>query len=239
VSAELESLRQRASTGSAQQAGVEAQKLLGDRLRETFPDDEVTVVRQGQHGADVEHEVRTGGGRLLGKILWESKNAATWSDAWTDKIRRDREEAAADVGVIVSRALPRGVGGMTLLKDVVVVAPEYVNHVAPLLRLQIQQEARHLLAASAEKGTADRVLEYLTTGGFVPHLVRAVEAAASLQDGIARERRLAEQRWQKQLKQAELVIHELAGIAVDLDAQGARLPAIPALELPALPETVC
>lgn len=236
VSAELEKLRQKASTGSAQLAGIEAQKLLGTRLQEMFPDDQVEVVRQGQHGADVKQEVCTGGGRQLGTILWEHKNAANWSAAWVDKIQNDCDEARANVGVIVSRALPRDASGMTLVKDIVVVAPEYVHHVAPLLRLQVQQEARHRIVAGANDGTADRVLKYLTTGGFVPRMVRAVEAIANLQDGIAKERRVAERRWLEQQKQAECVIRELTGVAVDLDAEGAHLPTIPALEPAALPE---
>lgn len=116
------------------------------------------MVRQGQRGADVEQTVRTAGHRPQGKILWECKNAANWSESWVAKIRKDREEAGADVGVIVSRALPRGVARMTLVKDVAIVAPEFVHHVAPLLRRQVEQEGRHRVADNAKAGTAERIL---------------------------------------------------------------------------------
>jgi hypothetical protein len=45
-------------------------------------------------------------------LLWESKNAKHWNNAWVAKLRSDQQAERADVAIIVTPALPDGVNRM-------------------------------------------------------------------------------------------------------------------------------
>jgi hypothetical protein len=73
-------------------------------------------------------------GAVCGTILWESKQTKTWSDGWLAKLRPDQRAAKADMAVIVSQALPKGVKQFELIDGVYVVSPQCVRPVAEMLR---------------------------------------------------------------------------------------------------------
>jgi pimeloyl-ACP methyl ester carboxylesterase len=47
-------------------------------------------------------------GMVCGTILWEAKRTKSWSDGWLAKLREDKRAAKADLAMIVSHALPKG-----------------------------------------------------------------------------------------------------------------------------------
>lgn len=52
----------------------------------------------------------------MGVIVWESKDAKQWSDAWAEKLKEDRLRVNASVSVIVSTVLPVGIKHFGLYK---------------------------------------------------------------------------------------------------------------------------
>jgi hypothetical protein len=69
------------------------------------------------------------------------------SDGWLAKLRQDQRAAKADVAVIVSQALPKGVKQFELIDGVYVVSPQCVRPVAEMLRGLLVEVAGVRLAA--------------------------------------------------------------------------------------------
>jgi hypothetical protein len=75
-------------------------------------------VRKGDFGGDVLHRVFGADGRPCGTIIWESKRTKNWVDGWLGKLRDDQRAAKADVALIVTDALPKGVATFDLVDKV-------------------------------------------------------------------------------------------------------------------------
>lgn len=85
--AQIEELKKRAEQGPQERQG-EAQELeLEDRLRAQFPFDQIEPIKKGERGADILQKVQNRLGHACGTILWESKRAKNWSDAWVSKLK--------------------------------------------------------------------------------------------------------------------------------------------------------
>src|SRR5207247_8188575 len=69
----------------------------------------IQSVPKGEFGGDVLHRVVGPLGQPCGTILWESKRTKNWSDTWLPKLREDQRKAKADIALIVSNSLPKGV----------------------------------------------------------------------------------------------------------------------------------
>src|SRR5262245_54253586 len=91
-------------------------------------------------------------GAMCGMILWESKRTKTWSDGWLAKLRQDQRAAKADVAVIVSQAMPKGVKQFELIDGVYVVSPQCVRPVAEMLRGVLVEVAVVRVAAEGRVG---------------------------------------------------------------------------------------
>ena len=99
------------------------------KLRAEFPFDNIAPVGAGQRGADMRQIVRTSAANICGTILWESKRARHWSNAWVTKLKEDQSAAKADVAVLVCTALPPSVRHMELHEGVWVVDFAFVTAV--------------------------------------------------------------------------------------------------------------
>jgi hypothetical protein len=118
-------------------------------------------VPKGEFGGDVLHlVVMNQTGAVCGTILWESKRTKTWSDGWLAKLRQDQRAAKADVGVIVSQALPKGVKQFELIDRVYVVSPQCVRPVAEMLRGLLVEVAGVRLAAEGRETKAAVVYQF-------------------------------------------------------------------------------
>lgn len=106
---QIEDLKRRAEQGSQQLQGEVQELELEALLRAKFPLDTIDPVPKGEHGGDALHRVMGPLGQTCGTILWESKRTKGWSDGWLPKLRDDQRAAKAEVAVIVSQVLPKGV----------------------------------------------------------------------------------------------------------------------------------
>ena len=104
-----------AEQGSQQLQG-EAQELeLESLLRTKFMRDTIDPVPKGEFGGDVLHRVIGPLGQHCGTILWESKRTKNWSDGWLPKLRDDQRAAKAEIALLVSQVLPKGVEALSLI----------------------------------------------------------------------------------------------------------------------------
>ena len=119
-----EDLRRKLEQGSQQLQGEVLELEVEQSLATTFLHDLIEEVKKGQRGADVLQTVRTPIGQVAGKIIWEAKRAENWSDKWLEKLKDDQQDARADLAVLVTTAMPRGITDpFARIGDVWVISP--------------------------------------------------------------------------------------------------------------------
>jgi hypothetical protein len=106
---EIENLKRKSEQGSQQIQGDAQEQEIAEILTNKFSRDIISRVKKGEFGGDCLQQVYNGQGKLCGTILWESKRTQNWSPAWLSKLKSDQHAAKADVAVIVSQVLPKGV----------------------------------------------------------------------------------------------------------------------------------
>jgi hypothetical protein len=109
VRRQIEDLKRRVEQGSQQLQGEVQELELESLLCLKFPHDLVKPVPKGEYGGDVIHIVRTAQGADCGSILWESKRTKNWSDGWLEKLRSDQRQAKAEISILVTHVLPKGI----------------------------------------------------------------------------------------------------------------------------------
>ena len=138
---QIEELRRRAEQGSQQLQGEAFELGLESLLRGRFPRDLIEPVPKGEFGGDVLHRVLGPSEQLCGTILWESKQTKNWSDGWLAKLRDDQRNAKAEIALIVSSALPKGVEAFDLIDGVWVAETRFAIPLAIALRQSLIEVA--------------------------------------------------------------------------------------------------
>ncbi len=144
-------LKRKAEQGSMQAQGEVLELDLEALLKARFPFDSIVPVSKGARGADIQQRVVTSIGQFCGTILWETKRTKTWSDSWISKLKEDQRETNAEIAVIVSEALPRGLNSFAQIDGVWVTSITLAGSLAEVLRSLLIEVSQTVLS-SANKG---------------------------------------------------------------------------------------
>jgi hypothetical protein len=229
---QIEELRRKADQGSQQAQGEAGEGELEGVLRATCRADDIQAVAQGVRGADLHHVVFDGRGVRAGALLWECKNTRHWSDGWIAKLKADQRAIRADIAVLVSASLPRGVSRFAYVDGVLVTDFASVPGVAAILRAQLIALAQARTAAVHKEERLELLHRYLTGTDFRHRVEAVVEAFAAMRQDLEQERRAAERQWARRARQLEAVTLNVAGMYGDLQGLVPALPPIGVLELP-------
>ena len=230
----IEELKQKAEQGSQQLQG-EVQELeleLENLLRAKFPFDLIEPVPKGEFGGDALHRVNSQGGTPCGSILWESKRTRNWSDGWLAKLREDQRSAKAEVCVLVSQVLPKGVETFDLVDGVWITSPRVAIPVAIMLRQALLQVSQTRALSEGQQTKTEMVYQYLTGPRFRHRVEAIVEAFSNMQEDLDKERKVIMKQWAKRQEQIERVMGATVGMYGDLQGiAGKSLQEIEGLEL--------
>ncbi len=149
----IEDLKRKAEQGSQQLQGEVQELELEALLRQKFPRDLLEPVPKGEFGGDMIQRVVGPTGQICGAILWEAKRTKNWSDGWLTKLRADQRLAKADMALIVSQSLPRGLRTFDRISGVWVTAPRCAVAVAVALTRNIDCRIRR---TARQRRTADQ-----------------------------------------------------------------------------------
>ncbi|MCP9469653.1 MAG: DUF2130 domain-containing protein [Nitrospira sp.] len=232
---QIEELKRKAEQGSQQLQGEVQELELEALLRAKFPRDTVQPVPKGEHGGDVLQTILGPLGQPWGTILWESKRTKNWSDGWLAKLRDDQRTAKAEVAVIVSQALPKGVETFDQVEGIWVVHPKAVLPVATALRQMLMEVATARQASEGQQTKMEMVYQYLTGPRFRQRVQAIVEAFSSMQEDLDKEKKAIVKQWAKREEQIERVMQATVGMYGDLQGiAGKSLNEIEGLEMRAL-----
>lgn len=229
---QIEELQRRAEQGSQQLQGEVLEIELEQLLRAEFPQDTIEPVPKGEHGGDVLQRVVGPLGQPCGTILWESKRTKNWSDGWLPKLRDDQRAAQADVAVIVSQALPKGVETFTIIDTVWVIGPRCTVPMAVALRNFLASLAAARQAGEGQQSKMELVYLYLTGPRFRQRVEAIVEKFDDMQTDLDKERKTMTRLWAKRSEQIKGVLEATAGMYGDLQGiAGRTLQEIDGLDL--------
>jgi hypothetical protein len=228
----IEELKQKAERGSQQLQGEVQELALESLLRARFPQDGIDPVPKGEFGGDIVQWVRSQTGQPSGAILWEVKRTRNWSDGWLPKLREDQRAAKAEIAILVSDALPKGVENFEIIDGVWVAHPRCVLPVATVLRHTLLEVALARQASAGQQSKTDMVYQYLTGPRFRQRVEAIVEAFSAMKEDLDKERRVIMKQWAKREEQIERVIGGTVGMYGDLQGiAGKSLREIEGLEL--------
>ena len=232
---QIEELKRKAEQGSQQLQG-EAQELeLEATLRQKFPFDLIEPVGKGEFGGDLVQRVAGPSGMVCGTILWEAKRTKSWSDGWLAKLREDKRAAKADLAMIVSHALPKGLEHFDHMEGVWVAHPRCAVAVAVALRQSLIELAAARLAGEGQQTKMEMVYRYLTGPRFKHRVEAIVEQFTTMQQDLDREKKATVRLWAKREEQIRGVIEATAGMYGDLQGiAGRTFQEIDGLEVPLL-----
>ena len=237
---QIEDLKRRAEQGSQQLQGEVQELELENLLRMKFPFDAIEPVPKGEFGGDVLHRVVSTGGQAGGTILWEFKRTKNWSDAWLVKLRDDQRTAKAEIAVIVSQILPKGVETFEMVEGVWVTHPRAALPVAMILRQSLLEIALARQSSEGQQTKTEMVYQYLTGPRFRQRVEAIVEAFSTMQEDLDKERKAIMKQWARREEQIERVMGATVGMYGDLQGiAGKSLQEIDGLEFSALEDMGC
>ncbi len=219
---QIEDLQRKASQGSQQLQGEALELELESLLRGRFPRDLIEPVPKGEFGGDVLHRVLGPAGQTCGAILWESKRTKNWSDGWLAKLRDDQRTAKAEIALIVSSALPKGVETFDFVDNVWVAEPRFAIPLAIALRESLINLASSRQAQEGQQTKMELVYKYLTGPQFRHRIDAIVERFTDMRDDLDRERKTMMRMWAKREEQLKGVLDSTAGLYGDLQGIAGR-----------------
>lgn len=236
---QVEELRRKSEQSSQQLQGEVLELELEAMLRAAFPADLIEPVPKGRNGGDVVHKVVGPNGLQCGTILWESKRTRSWSDTWLAKNREDQRLAGANVGAIVTTAMPKGVETFDRLENVWVAAMRCALPLAKALRHALIEAAMAKVVTQGKDGKMERLYDYLIGPLFRNRVSAIVEACVSMQDDLEAEKRALTKHWAKRERRLELLMNGTAGMYGDLQGLAGRsMPELHGLQIPQLGDAI-
>jgi hypothetical protein len=228
----LEEAQRKVEQGSQQTQGEVLELDFERQLREAFAVDQITEISKGIRGADISQEVRSKTGRSCGIILYENKRTKNWSDGWIIKLKADMLERKADLGVIVTEALPPNTDVFCSKDEIWITDPKTAIPLAHVLRCLLQEVAIARGHREGAKEKMELLYTYLTGNEFRQRVSSVIDAFKAMHADLQAERRALTKHWSKREKHINAVIENMAGMVGDVQGiSGNALKDIPALEL--------
>ncbi len=229
----LEDAQLKVSQGSQQTQGEIPELYLEEKLKETFPTDEIQEIKKGERGADIRQTVRTIKGNYCGVILWESKRTKIWKDEFIEKLKEDVRTTKANVPIIVSSVLPKESENNMFYKDGVWICTfSYALILAEIIRQRLIEVAREKFI-SQNKGTkAEELYSYIMGHEFSQQVQAIIDSYISMKNDLNREKRAFESIWKNREEQMEKIIKNTARIIGSISGKaGSEFPQLKGLEL--------
>lgn len=231
----IEDLKRRSEQGSQQLQGEVLELDLEAALTARFPADTIEPVGKGVAGADLIQRVIAPGGGAAGVILWEAKRTKGWNDDWLVKLRADQRALGADVALIMSEALPKGVESFEIIDGVWVAAPRVALPLATALRAALIDLCATRAARAGQGTKMELVYDYLTGPRFRHRVEAIVEKFTDMATDLDREKKAMQRLWAKREMQIAGVVEATVGMYGDLQGiAGQVLGEIEGLEVPLL-----
>lgn len=228
MQSKLEEAQRKATQGSQQMQGEVLELDFESALRQFFPQDTVEPVKTGARGGDVLQRILGEMGRSVGTIFWETKRAQSWGGDWASKAKQDATEAKAEVAIMVSEVLPKGVHDFGPYEGIWVTRQAHAIVLGIALRQGIITTADARQGAEGKESKMERLYAYMIGNEFRAILEGIALPFRELHDELLAEKRTTQSRWRRQERRIERVLSSVAGLQGDLKGiAGSEMPELP------------
>ncbi len=203
---QVKDLKQKMEQGSMQLQGEVQELELRELLEDLFRHDSIEEVLTGANGADVLQVVHNRLGRPCGTIAYESKRTKAFSDKWVEKLKEDMHRHKAEVGVIVTEAMPKDMPEMGIRDGVFICTFRDVRGLAHVLRESVLRLAE-VRAQEHNRGDKAQVLyAYFTSPEFKRRMQVIVDGYSVMKQQLDAEMRLMKKQWAARDKQLNALV---------------------------------
>lgn len=201
-----EEMKRKQEQGSMQMQGEVQELAIEEWLETKFPLDTIEEIKKGARGGDCIQVVNTRVAQNCGKIYYESKRTKDFQPSWIEKFKADMRDKGADVGVLVTEAMPKDMERMGLIDGVWVCTYEEFKGLSAVLREGVVKLSA---AVSSQEGKGDKMhmlYDFLTSNTFRMQVDAIVEGFTQMKNDLDSEKRSMQRIWKQREKQIEKVI---------------------------------
>lgn len=228
-----EEMKRKQEQGSMQLQGEVQELAIEEWLSSQFPLDTIEEIKKGARGGDCLQIVNTRSRQNCGKIYYESKRTKDFQPSWIEKFKADMRVKSADIGVLVTDAMPSDMERMGMRDGIWICNYTEFKGLCSVLRESIIQLS---LAVHSQENKGDKMhllYDYLTSNSFRMQIEAIVEGFSSMKSALDSEKRSMQRIWKEREKQIEKVIYNTIDMYGSIKGiAGNAIQSVKALELP-------
>lgn len=231
----LNEMKRKSEQGSMQMQGEVQELAIENYLSCAFSRDQIEEVSKGKRGGDCVHVVMDDYNRICGRILYESKRTKHFSQEWIGKLKDDMRLQQADLGVLVTEALPDGMTRFGEIEGIWVCTFLEFKALALVFRQNLIRIGE-VLASQENKGDKMQMIySYVTGNEFKQKLEAAFESYNEMQEDLIKEKTLFTSQWARREKRLLKAMENLVSLYGDVRGiAGGAVQEICSLEMPEL-----
>ncbi len=225
-------MQRKQEQGSMQLQGEVQELAIEDWLAVTFPLDTIEEIKKGARGADCIQVVNTRAMQNCGKIYYESKRTKDFSSVWIEKFKADMREKEADIGVLVTEAMPSGMERMGLRDGVWVCSFGEFKGLSAVLRESVIQISKAVVSQEGKGDKMHMLYDFLTSNTFRMQVEAIVEGFSQMKNDLESEKRSMARIWKQREKQIDKVVTNTIDMYGSIKGiAGSAVQSVKALEL--------
>lgn len=228
----VEDLNRGLSSESNQLVGEAQEIAIEEKLINNFPDDIIEPVPKGVQGADIIQTVIMNN-QVAGKIIWESKRTKQWKEEWIEKLKDDKMKSGCDIGVIITKTMPRESKGMVIKDGIIISEYSYLVPIAGLLRQNLINIKKVSISQNDRNRKESMLYEYIISNEFRNRVQSLLDSIKYAKEDLEKEKITLNKIWAKRNTDLERAVINLAQIYGTMQGlAGNSMPDIPSLEQP-------
>lgn len=228
----VEKMKQKHEQGSMQMQGEVQELAIEEWLADNFPLDTIDEIKKGARGADCLQIVNTRESQNCGTIYYESKRTKDFQPSWIEKFKNDIRDKGANIGVLVSEILPKGMDRMGMKEGIWICTYEEFKGLSNVLRQSIIQLSSAMVSQENKGDKMELLYSFLTSNEFRLQMEGIVEGFTQMQTDLTKEKNAMARIWKQREKQIDKVVNNAIGMHASIKGiAGNAIQSIPALEL--------
>jgi hypothetical protein len=230
---QMADMQRKAEQGSMQVQGEVQETAIEEWLAGAYPLDTVEEIKKGARGGDCIQVINTRSATNCGKIYYESKRTKAFQPAWIEKFKADVREKGANIGVLVTEAMPTDMPQMGQRDGVWVCTFADLPSLSAVLRDSLITIHRVLAGQENRGDKMSLVYDFVTSDEFRMQVDAIVEGFTQMQTDLETEKRAMARIWKQREKQIEKVLLNTSNMYGAIKGiAGNAIPAVKRLELP-------
>lgn len=203
----IEEMKRKQEQGSMQLQGEVMELAIEEWLASNFPLDSIEEVKKGASGADCLQIVNTREIQNCGTIYYESKRTKSFQPAWIEKFKNDIRDKKANLGVLVTEAMPPGMERMGFKDGIWICTFEEFKGLSAVLRESLIQVSQAVQSQENKGDKMEMLYNFLTSNEFRLQMEGITEGFTQMQTDLSSEKRAMQRIWSQREKQIDKVIN--------------------------------